>query len=127
MLCFHRYRQPGGCCRGHSRVEECLYYFERIDSPALGWSFTVNHATLVPAGIDGFLAALPVERLREVRIADSNGEYELHMYPGTGIIDFTDTFRRIEATGFDGHYMQAYGTLDEMLNGREVLVRLYEG
>lgn len=49
------------------------------------------------------------------------------MYPGTDIIDFTDMFRRIEATGFRGHYMQAYGTLDEMLRGREELVRMYPG
>jgi sugar phosphate isomerase/epimerase len=108
-------------------VEECLYYFDRIDSPRFGWSFTINHATLVPEGIAGFLDAMPTGRLREVRLADNNGQYEIHMYPGTGIIDFTDTFRRIEATGFTGHYMQAYGTLDDMLRGREDLVRMYNG
>lgn len=108
-------------------VEECLYYFDRIDSPHFGWSFTINHATLVPEGIAGFIDAMPSERLREVRLADNNGQYEIHMYPGTGIIDFTDMFRRIEATGFRGHYMQAYGTLEEMLRGREELVRMYPG
>lgn len=108
-------------------VEECLYYFDRIDAPNFGWSYTINHATLVPEGIAGFLEAMPTDRLREVRVADNNGEYEIHLYPGTGIIDFTDTFRRIEATGFKGHYMQAYGTLDDMLRGREDLVRMYKG
>ncbi len=96
-----------------------------IRSPALAWSFTVNHATLVPEGIAGFLAGMPADRLKEVRLADNNGEYELHMFPGDGIIDFTDTFRRIEATGFAGHYMCAFGSLDAMLRGREVLIALY--
>jgi sugar phosphate isomerase/epimerase len=105
-------------------VEECLFYFDRLDSPALGWSFTINHATLVPEGIAGFLDALPTDRLEEVRVADNNGEYEVHLYPGDGIIDFADMFRRVEATGFQGHYMNAFGTLDDMLRGRDDLVAL---
>jgi sugar phosphate isomerase/epimerase len=105
-------------------VEECLFYFDRLESPALGWSFTINHATLVPEGIAGFLDALPTDRLEEVRVADNNGEYEVHLYPGDGIIDFADMFRRVEATGFQGHYMNAFGTLDDMLRGRDDLVAL---
>jgi len=105
-------------------VEECLFYFDAIPSPALGWSFTINHATLVPEGIAGFLDAMPTERLGEVRMADNNGEYELHMYPGDGIIDFADMFRRVEATGFKGHYMNAFGGLDDMLRGRDDLVAM---
>jgi sugar phosphate isomerase/epimerase len=108
-------------------VAESRFYFDAIPSPALAWSFTVNHATLVPEGIPGFLDGMPTERLKEVRLADNNGEYEIHMFPGDGIIDFTDTFRRIEATGFTGHYMCAFGALDVMLRGREVLAGLYEG
>ncbi len=108
-------------------VEESLYYFDRIDSPALGWSFTINHATLVPEGIAGFLDAMPTELLGEVRLADNNGEYEVHMYPGDGIIDFTDMFARVEATGFTGHYINAFGSLDDMLRGREYLVGKFPG
>ena len=107
-------------------VEECHYYFDRIESPALGWSYTVNHATLVPEGIAGFLDAMPAHRLGEVRLADNNGEYELHLFPGDGIIDFPDTFRRIEATGYTGHYMNAFGTLDDMLRGRRLMADGYK-
>ena len=32
-------------------------------------------------------------------------------------------FRRIEGAGFAGHYMNAFGSLDDMLVGREYLVR----
>ncbi len=108
-------------------LEETMYYFDRLASPNLGWSFTVNHATLVPEGIAGFLDGGPTERLGEVRLADNNGEYEVHMQPGKGIIDWTDMFRRVEATGFSGHYMNAFGTLDDMLRGREFEVAKFPG
>jgi sugar phosphate isomerase/epimerase len=106
-------------------LEETLYYFDRLPSPNLGWSFTINHATLVPEGIAGFVDGGPTERLGEVRMADNNGEYELHMQPGEGIIDWTDMFRRIEATGFKGHYMNAFGSLDDMLRGREFQIKRF--
>ena len=106
-------------------VEETNYYFDRLDSPNLGWSFTINHATLVPEGIAGFLDDGPSHRLGEVRLADNNGEYEVHMQPGQGIVDWTDMFRRVEATGFCGHYMNAFGTLDDMLRGRDFQVATF--
>ena len=106
-------------------LDELMYYFDRLDSPNLGWSFTINHATLVPEGIAGFLDGGPSDRLGEVRMADSNCEYELHMQPGEGKIDWTDMFRRVEATGFTGHYMNAFGTLDDMLVGREFVAARY--
>lgn len=102
-------------------LEECRYFFDSIDSPSLGWSFTVNHATLEPEGIEGFMEALPMSRCGEVRLADNNGEYEIHMFPGEGIIDFADLFSRIEAQGYKGHYMCNFGSLDDMLRGRGVL------
>jgi sugar phosphate isomerase/epimerase len=108
-------------------VEECRYFFDFIDSPALGWSFTVNHATLVPEGIDGFIDRMPMDRCREVRLADNNGEYELHMFPGEGIIDFGQMFRHIENAGFTGHYTNAFGGIEDCLRGRDVLVAMAEG
>ena len=69
-------------------IEECQYYFDAIDSPHLRWPFTVNHAALVPEGIDGFLDQLGLARCEEVRLADSHGRYEEHLPPGEGQIDF---------------------------------------
>jgi sugar phosphate isomerase/epimerase len=94
-------------------------------SSALGWAFTINHATLVPEGIAGFLDAMPTDLLAEVRIADNNGEYELHLFPGEGIINFADMFQRVEATSFKGHYMNAFGSLEDMLRGRDYLVECF--
>jgi len=107
-------------------VEECRYFFDAIDSPALGWSFTVNHATLVPEGIDGFIDGMPMERCEEVRLADNNGEYELHMFPGEGIIDFGRMFQRLEGAGFTGHYTNAFGGIEDCLRGRDVLMAMAE-
>ena len=100
-------------------LEELNYFMEKIKSPHLGWSFTINHATLVPEGIEGFVKNGPTNRLGEVRMADNNGEYELHMQPGTGIIDWKKMFNLVEATGYEGHYMNAFGSLEDMLQGRE--------
>jgi sugar phosphate isomerase/epimerase len=103
-------------------LEECLYFFDRIDSLRLRWSFTVNHAHIVPEGIDGFIDGMDMSRCNEVRVADNNGEYEIHMKPGEGTIDFGRMFKRIEASGFTGHYINGFGTLDDMLAGRDYLV-----
>ena len=103
-------------------IEECLFYFDNLNSPAIGFAFTANHAHLYPEGIPGFVEALDFSRCREVRLADCFGLVEEHLKPGAGNIDFGDMFRRIEAKGFRGHYMNQFGTLEEMLEGRDYLV-----
>ncbi len=106
-------------------VEEWRYYVEAIRSPAFRLSFTANHAHLVPEGVAGFVDAIDFAQVAEVRLADCfrNG-HEVHLKPGAGDLDFTDMFRRVEGKGFRGHYMNAFGSLDDMLAGREELVRL---
>ena len=70
-------------------VEEWRYYFDAIQSPAFKLSFTVNHAHLVPEGVAGFVDALDMRRVEEVRLADCfrNG-HEVHLSPGQGDIRF---------------------------------------
>jgi len=105
-------------------LEECRYYFDRLDSPALGWSFTVNHAHIRPNRIDQFMAGLDMKRCGEVRLADCRGTHEEHLRPGEGTIDFPTVFAAIEKSGYTGHYMQAFGSLEDMLKGRETLAGL---
>jgi sugar phosphate isomerase/epimerase len=107
-------------------LEECRYYFDRLDSPALGWSFTVNHAHIRPNRVDDFLQNLDLARCGEVRLADCRGTHEEHLRPGEGTIDFPAMFAAVEASGYRGHYMQAFGSLDDMLKGRETLAALAE-
>jgi sugar phosphate isomerase/epimerase len=100
-------------------LEEWRWYYEKIQSPALGLSFTANHAHLVPEGVPGFLAALPLDRVGEVRLADCfrNGKEE-HLVPGLGDFDFAGLFRALTARGYDGPFTNAFGTLDDMLSAR---------
>ncbi len=103
-------------------LEECTFYFENLKSPNLHWTFTINHATLVPEGVDGFLDAFGIDRMREVRVADNLGDKEHHMLPGEGSIDFRSLFSRLEGMGYKGHYTNGFGTLDDMIRGRDYLV-----
>ena len=105
---------------GHT-VEECRPYFEQIASPHFGWAFTVNHAHLVPEGIGGFLDAFGIDRIGEVRLADNTGEYEIHLAPGEGTIDFTALFNRLESGGYAHHYTMAFGDDATKLAARDRL------
>jgi sugar phosphate isomerase/epimerase len=100
-------------------VEEWRWYYEKIHSPAFALSFTANHAHLVPEGVEGFLAAIPLDRVAEVRLADCfrNGKEE-HLLPGQGDFDFPGLFRALNARGYQGHFTNAFGSLDDMLSAR---------
>jgi len=111
---------------GHT-VAECQPYFDAIGSPLFGWAFTVNHAHLVPEGIGGFLHAFGAGRIGEVRLADNTGEYEIHLPPGKGTIDFGTLFRRLEGAGYRQHYMMAFGADADKLAARDYLDRLNWG
>jgi sugar phosphate isomerase/epimerase len=69
---------------------------------------------------------MDLSRCGEVRLADCRGTIEEHLFPGKGTIDFPRVFARIEKAGYKGHYMMAFGSLDDMLKGREVLAALAE-
>ena len=103
-------------------LEDTQEYFEHIQSPNLRWSFTINHAHFDPIGIKGFVEGMDMSLCEEVRVADNNGEYEIHMKPGKGNVDFGEMFRLIQSSGFSGHCMNGFGSLDDMLEGREYLL-----
>jgi sugar phosphate isomerase/epimerase len=108
---------------GHN-VEECRHYFDAIASESFGWAFTVNHANLVPEGIGGFLDAFGTARIGEVRLADNRGTKEEHLNPGEGNIAFAAVFQRIESSGYQGHYMMAFGSQADKLRARDFFATL---
>lgn len=103
-------------------LQEWAWFYDRIDSPNLRLSFTANHAHMMPEGVIGWIDAIPVGRVDEVRLADNHGEYEIHLKPGEGTMDFGGMFKRLEERNFTGHFTNAWGTLDDMLVGRDLLV-----
>lgn len=105
-------------------IDECKQYFDILTSDRLRWAFTVNHAHMLPAGIDGFLTELDIEQCGEVRIADNRGEWEEHLQPGEGTINFESLFERLEREQFTGHYMLAFNDLSDMIDGRDYLIDL---
>ena len=104
-------------------VEEWRYYYEAINSPSFALSFTANHAHLLPPGVQGFVDAIPLDRVKEVRLADCwrNG-YEEHLIPGKGDFDFGAMFALLEGKGYRGAYTNAFGTLEDMQAARGYLV-----
>ncbi len=61
--------------------------------------------------------------MRRGRLADNGRDREQHLRPGEGTTDFGRMFRRLEGDGYRAHYMMAFGSLDDMLKGRDALVR----
>jgi sugar phosphate isomerase/epimerase len=59
----------------------------------------------------------------EVRVADCWGTKEEHLKPGQGNIDFAGMFRKLDALGYRGHFTTAFGSLEDMIEGREYLAR----
>jgi sugar phosphate isomerase/epimerase len=96
-------------------------FLAHIASPHLKWSFTINHAHYDGLGIKGWVERMDMSRCGEVRVADNNGLYEIHMHPGTGTVDFAEMFGLIEGAGYRGPYTCGWGTLEQMLEGRAYL------
>lgn len=102
---------------------ECRHFFSSIQSPALKWSYTANHAHFLPGvSIESFIDEMDFSLCHEVRLADNNGSYEIHQKPGDGTIDFGALFKKIEGIGYKGHYTNGFGTLEDMLAGRDYML-----
>ena len=102
---------------------ETMHFLTEINSPAVRWSFTANHAHFLPGvGISNFIDAVDFSLCHEVRLADNNGSYEIHQRPGEGTIDFGTMFKKIEGLGYKGHYTNGFTTIDDMLAGRDYMV-----
>lgn len=109
-------------------VEEWQFYFDKIKSSSLGLAFTANHAHIMPDGVDGFIDAIPLDRVGEVRLADCwrNGKEE-HLMVGDGDFDFAAMFKRLEDGGFNGPYVAAFVSLEAMVTARPQLVAMAAG
>ena len=111
---------------GHS-IEELRMYFDAIASPAFKWGFSANHAHLLPGDFDSFVDAFGVDRIGLVLVADNRGQFEEHLLPGQGSLDFRRLFHRLEGDGYRGPYMLTFGTREEKLAGREYLLAQARG
>ena len=90
-------------------VEETQWFFDAIQSDHFKWAFNVAHGHLVPEGWAGFLNAFGVDNIGQVRINDNNGDYEIHLVPGEGTIDFDALFKRLNTLGYEGWFSLGFG------------------
>ncbi len=90
-------------------VEETREFFDAIQSPHFRWAFNVAHGHLVPEGWQGFLDTFGVDNIGQVRLNDNTGEYEIHLIPGEGNIDFEGLFARLRELGYDGWFSLGFG------------------
>lgn len=98
-----------------ANLRSCQHYFKELRSPHLQWAFNPPHAHLSDDGIQDFLKELGTDRCGEVRLNDNRGTHEEHLFPGDGTIDFESLFMSLEQNGYDGPYIIALGSTDDML------------
>ena len=100
-------------------VAETRVFFESVRSPRFKWAFNVGHAHLVPDGFDGFLDAFGAANIGQVRLNDTHGQYEEHLIPGQGIVDFRHVFRRLAAAGYRGPFTLDFGGPEDRAEWRD--------
>ena len=105
-------------------VEETRWFFDAIQSSHFKWAFNVAHGHLVPEGWGGFLDAFGVYNIGQVRLNDNRGDYEVHLVPGEGTIDFDDLFARLKALGYSGWFSLGFGNEADKLRVRDWFVNL---
>jgi len=106
---------------GHS-VDELRVYFDTISPAGLKWGASVNHMHLLPGDFDSFFDAFGLERIGLILVADNRGQYEEHLLPGQGTMDFKRLFQRLEGGGYGGPYMLTFGNREQKVSGREYLL-----
>ncbi len=107
-------------------VEETRWFLDEISAPNFKWAFNVAHGHLVPEGWSGFIDAFGTDIIGQVRVNDNTGEYEIHMIPGEGTIDFPALFNKVEAGGYQGWYNLGFGNETDKIRIRnwfETLVK----
>lgn len=100
-------------------VAEFRPFVERITSPRFKWAANVGHALLVQDGFDGFLDAFGVARIGHVRLHDTHGNYEEHLLPGQGIVDFKALFGKLSRLGYRGPFTLDFGSPDQRASWRD--------
>lgn len=100
-------------------VEETRWFLDEIDSTHMKWAFNVAHGHLVPEGWRGFLDAFGADRIGQVRLNDNTGEYEIHLIPGEGNIDFPALFARLNELGYQGWFSLGFGGPEDKVRVRD--------
>jgi len=102
-----------------ANIEQTRWFLGEIQSPAFKWAFNVAHAHLVPEGWCGFLDAFGVANIGQVRLNDNRGDYEVHLVPGEGTIDFPALFAKLKQRGYSGWFSLGFGNDADKIRVRD--------
>ena len=69
------------------------------------------------------MEAFGVENIGQVRLNDNTGEYEIHLIPGEGTIDFADLFAQLNGRGYDGWFSLGFGDDADKVRVRDQFAR----
>ena len=84
------------------------------------WQFSkVAHGNLVPEGWRGFLDAFGAGNIGQVRLNDNRGDYEIHLVPGEGNIDFAALFAALRTADYAGWFSLGFGDEADKVRVRE--------
>jgi sugar phosphate isomerase/epimerase len=100
-------------------IEQTRWFFDEIQSPYFKWAFNVAHAHLVPEGWCGFLDAFGANNIGQVRLNDNRGDYEVHLVPGEGTIDFPALFDKLRQRGYTGWFSLGFGNDADKIRVRD--------
>ena len=107
-------------------VEESLYLF-RPRSNRRGCAGPSPPTTRISSreGVDGFLDALDVSAATRCGSPIAGGTARRSTSSRARATSTSPVlFRQLDARGFEGHYMNAFGTLQDMIEGRETLAKM---
>jgi sugar phosphate isomerase/epimerase len=99
--------------------DELVWYLDHLPSPNLSWTFETGHANLVPEGVIGFLDRVGIERLGQIRLSDNHGDFENHLAPGQGNVDFDPLIERLGELGWQGPCMLSFGPMKDVIAARD--------
>jgi sugar phosphate isomerase/epimerase len=105
-------------------VEETRWFLDTIRSEHFKWAFNVAHGHLTPEGWLGFLDAFGVANIGQVRLNDNRGDYEVHLVPGEGTIDFPSLFAELNQRGYTGWFSLGFGNEADKIRVRDWFVTL---
>jgi sugar phosphate isomerase/epimerase len=105
-------------------VEETGSFFDVIKSPYFKWAFNVAHAHLEPEGWAGFLDVFGADDIGQVRINDNMGDFEVHLVPGDGNIDFEVLFGKLKAMGYESWFALGFGNDADKIRVKEWFEKL---
>jgi sugar phosphate isomerase/epimerase len=104
-------------------VGEMGRFFDAVQSSRLKWAFNVAHANLVTDSPFGFLDAFGVERIGQVRLNDNRGQFEEHLIPGEGNVDFRAVFAELTRRGYTGPFTLDFGGPDDRAAWRDTFAQ----